>query len=140
MTKYDSVSRRTPEKKARQTHPVWRGIGCIFTILIPVISYIGSYLTINLGVDRNWPIPYQLLGYPRLPALIYKSNALAALLQPITTLNNLYAIVILALFYMLILGGLLAFVDALVYSFAGPPRWGPQDVPPPKFRTRRYKR
>jgi hypothetical protein len=140
MTKYDSVSRRTAEKKAKQIHPIWRGIGCVFTILIPILSIAGASVTINYGLDHGWPIPYQLLGYPRLPDLVYKSDALAALLNPVTTWNNLYAILALAFMYMLALGGLLAFFNALVYSFAGPPRWGPQDVPPPNFRSRRYKR
>jgi hypothetical protein len=140
MTKYNSVSRREPLKKAKQTHPIWRGIGCLFTILIPIMSFAGSILTVSYGLDQGWPIPYQFLGYPRLPDLVYKSNALAAILSPVTTWNNFYAILVVAFFYMLALGGLLAFFNALVYRYAGPPRWGPQDIPPPKFKTKRYKR
>jgi len=140
MTKYNAASRREPVKKTRQTHPIWRGIGCIFTILIPIISYAAAYLTIEYGLDHGWPIPYQLLGYPRLPDLLYKSNALAAFLSPVTTWNNLYANLALTFIYALLLGGLLAIFNAVVYKFAGPPRWGPQDIPPPNFKTRRYKR
>jgi hypothetical protein len=140
MTKYSTVSRQAPSRKIRQVHPIWRGIGCLFTILIPIISYAGAYLTVEYGLDHGWPIPNQLLGFPRLPDFIYRSDALAAFLSPITTWNNLYANLALAFVYMLLLGGLLALVNALVYQFAGPPRWGPQDIPPPKFRTRRYKR
>jgi len=140
MTKYDSVSRRGSAKQVQQTHPIWRGIGCLFTILIPIISFAGSFLTIGYALDHGWPIPFQLLGYPRLPDFIYKSNAIAALLSPITTWNNFYAVLALAFIYLLALGGLLAFFNALVYRYAGPPRWGPQDMPPPNIRTRRYKR
>jgi len=140
MTKYNSVNRREPMKGGRQLHPIWRGIGCLLTIIIPVISYAAAYLTIEYGLDHGWPIPNQLLGNPRLPDLIYRSGALAAFLGPITTWNNLYANLALALIYSILLFGLLAFVNALVYQFAGPPRWGPQDIPPPKFKTRRYKR
>ncbi|MBI5840428.1 MAG: hypothetical protein HZB19_10025 [Chloroflexi bacterium] len=140
MTKYTSVQKREQPVKTRQVHPVWRGIGCLFTILIPIISFAASMLIVEYGVENKWLIPYQLLGNPQLPTFIYKSAVLVQIVGPIAGWTNFYAILVIAIFLMIALGGLLAIVNAIVYQVAGPPRWGPQDVPPPKIKAKRYKR
>ena len=109
-------------------------------ILIPVVGGALGVATVKYGFEHNWVIPYQLLGNPTLPDFVYKSNLLARLLGPFTTLTNFYAYAVVAFLYMIVMGGILSFVNALVYQLAGPPRWGPQDVPPPKIKTKEYKR
>lgn len=140
MTKYTSVQKKETPRKTRQVHPIWRWIGCAFMILIPGVSYALGVWTVKYGFDHGWVIPYQLLGNPTLPDFVYKSRFLATLLSPYTTWTNFYAHAVVALLYMIVLGGILSFVNALVYQLVGPPRWGPQDVPPPKIKTKGYKR
>jgi hypothetical protein len=140
VTKYTSVQKRETPRKVRQVHPIWRGIGCAFMILIPIVSYALGKLTIDYGLSHNWVIPYQLLATPKLPDWIYRSSALATLLGPIATWQYFYAYAVATFIYMVALGGLLSFVNALIYQMVGPPRWGPQDVPPPKFKGKDYHR
>ncbi len=109
-------------------------------VLIPVISFAAGKATIDYGLKQHWPIPYQLLGYVKLPDFIYKVPSLTSIFGPIATWENFYANLSAAIIYMLILGGILSVVTAFVYQVMGPPRWGPQDVPPPKIKAKQYKR
>ncbi|MEW6402433.1 MAG: hypothetical protein AB1649_11590 [Chloroflexota bacterium] len=140
MTKYSTVQKKETPRKIRQVHPIWRGIGCAFMLLIPVVSVSAGIMTIDYGLEQNWPIPYQLLGYARLPDFIYKVPALTAVFGPIGTWEHFYAYAAATIVYMVVLGGILSFVNALIYEMVGPSRWGPQDVPPPKFKGKDYHR
>lgn len=141
MTKYTSAaSRRDSFKKPKQTHPIWRGIGCLFAILITLVSISAAKITIDYGLKHDWTIPYQLLGNPQLPDFFYKVPALVTIFGPITTVTNFYAYLATTLVYMMLLGGLFSVGYAVAYRIIGPPRWGPLDLPPPKVRAKRYKR
>ena len=41
---------------------------------------------------------------------------------------------------MLLIGGVISVIYALMYRFIGPSRYGPTDAPPPKIKTKRYTR
>lgn len=141
MTKYSTAaSRREGLKKPKQTHPIWRGIGCLLIIIITLISISAAKLTIDYGLKSGWAIPYQLLGNPSLPDYFYKVPALVSIFGPITLVTNFYAYLATTIIYLILLGGLASFGYATAYSFIGPPRWGPLDVPPPNIRSKRYKR
>ena len=109
-------------------------------ILIPLVSYAAGKATVDYGLSHNWIIPYQLLGTPSLPDYVYKSNLLAQLLSPITTWKYFYAYAVATIIYVIVLGGILSVVNAYIYQIIGPPRWGPQDVPPPKIKSRGFRR
>ena len=141
MTKYDSASRRRQIKKPDKPHPIWRAIGCLIIVIIPLISFAAAKILIDFGLESGWRIPYQLLGNPRLPDYVYESPILATLLSPITRLTNFYAYLSLGLLLIMGFGGFVSFSYALAYRFFGPPRWGPQDMPPPRgIKPKPYKR
>lgn len=130
MGKYSSSSRKPPAKpKQRGPHDIWRGIGCMMMLIIPVISIAAGIGTIDYAIKSRWFIPYELLGTPRFPSLFYKSNGLMAVLGPFTTIQNLYGYIVASLFYMLIIGGLVSLIYAIIYRFVGPSRYGPQTPP-----------
>ena len=140
MSKYSTVSHQKVATSPRP-HPVWRGIGCLLILIVPLISYALSVLTINLALAQQWPIPYQLMGYPIMPDLLWQATpGLAPILAFIQSQNNLYAILALTGVYVVFFGALVSFGYALLYRFVGPPRYGPQDAPPPNIRVRTYKR
>ena len=140
MSKYSSASiqRRAPDPI--RPHPVWRGIGCVLILIVPIISYALAVLTVNIALDRNFPIPYQLLGHPVVPNSLWRSQVLAPLWSFIQGLNNLYAHLVFAFVYIIVIGTILSIGYAVVYRFVGPPRYGPLDAPPPDIKARRYKR
>jgi hypothetical protein len=140
MTRYDSPANRRQIKKQEDPHPVWRGIGCVMMILIPLISYALAVVFIDLALKANWPLPYQLLGTPQFPAWVWTTPQLVYIVRPLASVNNLYANLFLTVVFMIILGGLFSVLNAVLYRLIGPPRYGPQDVPPPKNRPKPYKR
>lgn len=141
MGKYSTSSRRPPQKPKRQgPHDIWRGIGCLMILIVPVISMAAGYGTINFAMEKKWFIPYELLGTPRFPAFFYKSSGLMTIFGPLTNIQNLYAYIVVGLIYMILIGGVISLVYAFVYRFVGPSRYGPTDAPPPKIKTKRYTR
>jgi hypothetical protein len=141
MGRYDYSERRRIAAKKRGPHPIWQGIGCLIIIILPIISYALADATIQAGVNARWTfLPYELLGAPRFPDFVWKYWQLAALAGPISKINNLYANLVLTGIYAIIFGGLASLGYSIVYRYIGPPRYGPQDVPPPKIRTKPYKR
>ena len=139
MTKYSSVSQRRVPPPIRP-HPVWRGIGCLLTLIVPIMSYALAVLSVKIAVDRNWPMPYQWMGYPVMPVTLWKVVGLAPLLIFIQSQNNLYVVLAFTFFYIVVFGAVVSLGYAVLYKFVGPPRYGPQDAPPPKFKVKRYKR
>lgn len=140
MSKYSSAVHRSSGPPPVRPHPVWRGIGCVLILIVPIISYALAALTVNIALDRNFPIPYQLLGYPVVSDSLWKSQALAPLWSFIQGVNNLYANLVFAFVYIIVIGTILSAGYAVAYRFVAPPRYGPLDAPPPKIKAKRYKR
>ncbi len=108
-----------------EIHPVWRGIGCIMAFLIPFIAFVISVMLVQAGLpQRVMPVPPEAAnyvnwsGFGRFP--LYYTLAIAAILT-----------VIIGAFYIVVYGA--------IYRMAGPPRYGPLDVPPikPKKKPRK---
>lgn len=136
MGKYTSYTRKDPPKRSGQPHEIWRGLGCLMMVIIPVISAAAGSITVDfiLGLNPRF-FPHQLLGRPQLPDLFYKSDNLMKLLKPLTEIKNLYAIVIVSIVYMILISGVISVIYAAVYSAVGPSRYGPTDAPPPKIKV-----
>jgi hypothetical protein len=141
MGKYQSLAKKKVIKeKSRDVHVAWRGIGCLMMLVIPVISIAAAVITIDYGLNNNWVIPYQLLGFPRYPDWFYASNGLMQILSPMTNTRHFYAYAVASILYMILLGGVMSVLYAFVYRLVGPPRYGPLDVPPPNVKLKKYKR
>jgi hypothetical protein len=117
-----------PKERPWDVHPIWRGIGCIMLIIVPIMAYAGAVLLVEANFENNWvPIPWDLMGPQNIPVLGI-------------TVNNLYANLAVAALLTILGYGLLMFVYSIVYSMMGPARYGPQDAPPvrsgPKKRRR----
>lgn len=139
-SRYRVAGQRRMPGRGFETHAVWRGIGCLLMLIVPVTSWILAVATVQLAVFRGWPMPYQLMGYPVLPNELWGVRVLWPVLGFIQGQQNLYAILGLTVAYVIIGSALLSFGYAAAYRFFGPPRYGPLDAPPPNIRVGRYKR
>jgi hypothetical protein len=138
MGKYGSFKKEM-YKRPYDVHPVWRGIGCIMMILIPLIAIVGSLVTIDEGTKAGWPIPYELLGYPRLPAMAYQIPVIDNIAIAISSVNNLYGIIAISLVFMIIGFAFISMFYSFAYKMIGPSRYTPLDAPEVP-RGKRYKR
>jgi predicted lysophospholipase L1 biosynthesis ABC-type transport system permease subunit len=140
MTKYTVASRRSASGPEKQVPAIWRGIGCLMFIVIPLMSYAAATLFVQFAVDRDWPMPYQLMGYPVLPAWLMSAAALVPVVTFIQAQQNLWAILLATVFFIVVLGAIISYAYAVMYKYVGPPPLGPLDAPPPSFKVKRYKR
>jgi len=118
MSKY-SVYGRRPQIQPRpwDVHPVWRGIGCLFIILIPILSYAGAVLLVQENAKSGWiPIPPDLAKTITIPF--------------VGAVPYLYANLMTAFVLAVIIYGVLVTLYIMVYSILGPPRLSPLDAPP----------
>jgi hypothetical protein len=138
MGKYGSFKREV-YKRPYDVHPIWRGIGCFMMILIPLMAIVGSMVTIDEGTKAGWPIPQEFLGYPRLPALAYQLPVIDIIALTISSVNNLYGIIVISLVFMVLGFAIISMVYSFAFRVTGPPRYTPLDAPEVP-RGKRYKR
>jgi hypothetical protein len=125
MGKYTIYSRRPPPKKRPwRVHPIWRGIGCLMLIIIPVLSYAGAVLLLQANMQRGWvPVPAEFMRNVHLPW--------------IGVINHMTATLIVTILLIFVGFGALMVLYALMYRLVGPSRLGPLDAPPQRSQRKR---
>jgi len=137
MAKYQKFQRSTPKKQG--LHPIWRGIGCILLVIVPLLSY---WLTTIFKpmILATGKVPYQLLGHVVLPDWAYKYRILYGISVYISSINDLGLNVIMFLVIALILTTISSLLYAAMYSVVGPTRYTELDAPPANYKPKVYKR
>lgn len=118
MSKYERFSPRSRvEKRPWDIHPVWRGIGCVLLVLIPVMAYAGAVLLVQMNLQQHWwATPPELMQAVNLPGL--------------GAVEHLFANLLVGFVLTLVGYAILVFLYSFVYRLVGPPRLGPMDAPP----------
>lgn len=107
-------------------HPIWRGIGCLMLIVIPVLALAGAQLMIDTGIlgsmlaSFGTPMPVELMN-----ELVYLPVASGYSITPL--------VLILAALLTLIGFAVLMVFYTIIYSTMGPARYGPLDAPPERY-------
>jgi hypothetical protein len=116
MSKYNQAYQRSTSKpRPWSVHPIWRGIGCLLIILIPIISFAAAKILVQENLQQKWvEIPAELKGNFDVPSLGHV----------------LFADLAVTIILMVIGFGLLTVGYALIYRIFGPSPYGPMDVPP----------
>lgn len=134
MGKYGRfASREIEAQRPWKIHPIWRGIGCVMAVLIPLLSYAGAVVLVQENATRSKPwIPtlWALMHPVKIPIINYNLPILAAEL-------------VVSLALMLVGFALLMVLYSILYSMLGPSRYGPLDSPPirePVRRSAKHKR
>ena len=139
MAKYRSYERQEI-KRDRTTHPIWRGIGCIILILVPILAYLSALVILERGQQEQWAFPPELMGYPQVPAWAFRFAVLRPAVDAFTGANNLYVTLLLTVILTLIAFGVLALIYSWTYKMFGPRRYSPLDAPEVGRGTKRYRR
>lgn len=138
MGKYSKRRQEAPPKEDVSQTLAWRGIGCLLMLVIPAISIVAALATINSFIVAY--IPYELMGYPVFHPFFFSTPGLTTIFAPIANTENLYAIVLVSLAYMITLGGIISLLYAVLYRMVNPKRYGEFDAPPPNIKVKKYKR
>jgi hypothetical protein len=137
MAKYSKFQRKSPEKKGM--NPIWRGIGCILIIIVPLLAY-GLMVLFVPPIIATGKVPYQLLGYVHFPDWIFKVRIGTDIAVFIGGINNLWLNIIIFFVMVLILTTVASLLYSVIYSLVGPARYSALDAPPSKHKVKVYKR
>lgn len=100
----------TKKDVSQDTHPIWRGIGCLLMLVIPVISFTGADLLLRYvrGNVAGFAVPVELRGNYTIPGY--------------GTVQDVMAVLVLAFLLALVMFGALAIFNAVVYGMSGSTR------------------
>jgi hypothetical protein len=140
MGKYNMSSNRTPlPKRPWAVHPIWRGIGCIWLILSPILAFAIAYLLVDYDMKTEFfKLPADLTNTVVIPLTRFvpaEVNAYITVKDGVAP--HLYANLLLAGLILLIGFGVVMVIYAIIYSISGPKRLGPLDAPEIRRKTRK---
>jgi len=137
MGKYSKYQSKAPEKKGM--HPIWRGIGFISMIILPLLAFWLMLLSVPLIIATG-KIPYQLLGPAHFPEWAFRYRILAGITHFISSIDNLWINTITFFVIVLILTAIASLLYSMIYPLVGPARYSEMDAPPSKHKGKVYKR
>lgn len=138
MGKYGKFRFKQVKERRWKVHPIWRGIGCVFIILIPIISITAARFIAEGNASNNQlGAPIELQGFVDWTKFTNSATPVLKILPglkgAVDWITNLkiYRLEVLLIVTFLIVGfGILTVAYSLMYSRVGPPRYGPVDSPP----------
>jgi drug/metabolite transporter (DMT)-like permease len=139
MGKYSSRIVKPSMPKRNTVNPYMQGIGCLLILIVPVFSYaVGDVLA---GQGFGYPLlPREWYGYLTFPTWLSTLAGLSFVLQRLSSIPHLPATLAIAVIVMIVVGGITAVIFGWMYSLLAPSQYGPMDVPPPRVKTKKYKR
>jgi len=116
MTKYEPPYARSRRGiRELSVHPVWRGIGCLLLIIIPIIAFAGARLLVQANFRQRWiNVPQEMVtsfSVPLIGRVLWADLAVTAIL-------------------IVVVFALGTIIYAVIYKLFGPPYQGPLESPP----------
>jgi hypothetical protein len=137
MGKYQrySIAPRPPH----ELKPIWRGIGCILIVGVPLLAY-GLTALLTQPIIATGLVPYQLLGYMQFPVWVFKYKISHTMAVFLGSFNHPWLSIIIFFVMVIILAGIISITYTWLYQNVGPARYTPVDAPPSKHKAKRYTR
>jgi hypothetical protein len=129
VSKYEKYTVKPKKERRWRIHPIWRGIGCIMAILIPLISYTAAYILARANYENGWvSIPAELTGWVNLAPVLRLAPWIGQLISASTRIYKLdlaLTVVLTIIFF-----GLLTLLYSILYTSTGVTKTDPYYVPP----------
>lgn len=122
--------RKEQQERPWKIHPAWRGIGCILCLIVPIMAWVGASMVLQSNLKL--PLIYEMSGTVQIPysQINQVDKIISQINQFFVSIRFQNGQLLLTIIFMVIGFGILAFLYALLYKMAGPPMYGPFDVPP----------
>ena len=137
MGKYAQYERNKKPQATHKIHPVWTGIGFLMIIIVPVMTWAAATVLVDFGKSEKWFIIRQFPPYLQIPDMVVQ--IIPGLFQ-VTKMQNLPATLTFFFFMLIVFSAVFSVLYAALYRVVGPPRYGPDDIPAPKIKTKTFKR
>jgi hypothetical protein len=135
MGKYNTIRKKEVVQRYK-IHPIWTGVGFLMVLIVPVMTWAAAALIVEFGQQQRWAAFNAFPRFLDIPAGLYSIPGMVQL----SRIPNLPIILILFFFLLVIFSGIFSVIYAYIYRLVGPPRYGPQDAPAPKIKTKPFKR
>ncbi len=124
--------RHGSKERPWKVHPVWRGIGCVLLLIVPIMSWYGAALF--LQTNTKVILPPELTKVAFIPAthITELDKIIIQVNHYFNSVHFVFGQIFFTIIFSVIGFGIIAFLYAILYRVAGPPRYGPFDVPPNK--------
>ena len=126
-------------KRKSEQNPIWRGIGCILMVALPLVTFVLTLLAIP-PIAATGLVPFQLLGYINFSAWVFRTPGLSDIAIFIRGINNLWLGVMVFFIILLLLSGVASLIYVSVLQVVGPARYSEKDAPPSTHKAKPYKR
>ncbi len=127
-------SQKSPQSDPRpyKVHPLWRGVGCLMIVLVPLVAYAGASLMMQNGVVEQMGVPLPAELTQDVPLSIEPIVISGRVLFPgySTVVVDLYANLVIGLVLTFLGFGILMVFYSIIFGMMGPKRFGPLDAPP----------
>jgi hypothetical protein len=137
MGKYAKYQRKSQKKP--EGNPIWRGVGCVLIVVVPLISY-GLMIILTPMIKATNLVPYELLGRVTFPDWALRAPVLSDLTFFIGGINDLWLKVLAFFVILLLLTTISSLIYTMVFQLIGPPRYTDTDAPPAKYKAKVYRR
>jgi len=121
MSRYSRYTKDQEEPKWK-VHPVWRGFGCLFIIIIPIMAITGAQLFVTTNADMENPIlplPKSMMDKVMIKGFEVPGTVISV---PSNLFSKLrYADILFTFVFMFIGFGLFSVVYGFAYRVVGPP-------------------
>ena len=109
-------------------------------VLVPIVSYGIARVLVPYTVQWGLPLPIQWFGAPNIRFSVPNVPFLVEFVDLLRNEQNLTANLVIALIITVLLFGILSIAYGYAYSAVAPSKYGPMDVPPPRVKTKKYRR
>jgi hypothetical protein len=119
--------------------PLWRGIGCILLVIVPLVTYALTTIVAPFLITTGY-VPLELLGRIIFPVWIYRVPILKDIAGFLGGINNLGLGVVVFIVILVLLTGFFSLIYVAIVQVIGPPRYSEMDAPPSRHKAKAYKR
>lgn len=123
MKQYSTAGKQVKER-AKDPHPIWRGIGMIMMVMIPLVSFALSDVLLQFARSKGVNVPEEL-------------RSAATHIPLYGDIVDLYAVLVLAAGLALILFSLFTIINAAVYKASSHQTYQAFESQPKKFKKKR---
>ena len=126
-------------KDKPQQNPLWRGVGCIIMVALPLITF-GLTLLAIPPVLATGLVPLELLRNINFSAWVFRVRGLSDIAIFLRGISTPWLGVLLFVVILILLSGLASLVYVAVLQTIGPPRYSEKDAPPSTHKAKPYRR
>ena len=140
MAKYQGEMQKRERINRETLHPVWYGIGCVMSIITPIISGAAAKVLVDYGISQKFPYVLALGGTVQFPNIFYQIPAINSAAYYLSSVPFLEALTVFFVLFLLLFSGIFSMLNAILYRMFGPPKYSDIDSPPLKGNNKKKSR